>query len=132
MSTPETKEDTAGSDSRAPICSQLEPSPAVANMIDWCIRRIKGANLDMIKAASDMRSGMVAVGESMRELREDAKVSLRTIAKRIDVSPAFLSDLELGRRNWTPDLVRRFADAVGREYLSANAEVRHGGPDDTE
>ena len=99
--------------------SQLEPSPAVANMIDWCIRRIKGANLEMIKAATDMRNGMVAVGESMRDLRQDAKVSLRTIAKRIDVSPAFLSDLELGRRNWTPDLVRRFTDAVGREYLSA-------------
>ena len=39
-----------------------------------------------------------ALGEVVRELREKADLSLRELAKRLDVSPPFLSDVELGRR----------------------------------
>jgi len=38
------------------------------------------------------------LGDVIRQLREKADFSLREFAKEIDVSPAFLSDLEMGRR----------------------------------
>jgi len=38
------------------------------------------------------------LGEVIRDLREKADLSLRDLAKKIDVSAPFLSDVELGRR----------------------------------
>ena len=38
-------------------------------------------------------------GKSLRVLREDADMSLRTMAKKLGCSAAFLSDCELGQRN---------------------------------
>jgi predicted transcriptional regulator len=37
-------------------------------------------------------------GQSLRSLREDADISLRDMAGRLDLSPSFLSDCELGER----------------------------------
>lgn len=42
---------------------------------------------------------MKTLGQKIRELREEKDFSLRKLAKKIEVSPAFLSDIELGRRN---------------------------------
>ncbi len=41
---------------------------------------------------------MKTLGQRIRELREEKDVSLRELASRIEVSAAFLSDVELGRR----------------------------------
>lgn len=41
---------------------------------------------------------MTTLGERIRELREDRDQSLRELARSLDVSAAFLSDVELGRR----------------------------------
>ncbi|HEX2852260.1 MAG TPA: helix-turn-helix transcriptional regulator [Opitutaceae bacterium] len=38
------------------------------------------------------------MGQRLRELREHAGLSLREVAKAAKISPAFLSDVELGRR----------------------------------
>jgi transcriptional regulator with XRE-family HTH domain len=38
------------------------------------------------------------LGERIRELREERDLSLRELAKKLGVSAAFLSDIELGRR----------------------------------
>ena len=38
------------------------------------------------------------LGERIRELREERDLSLRELAKKLDCSAAFLSDIELGRR----------------------------------
>ncbi len=38
------------------------------------------------------------MGQRLRELRELAGLSLREVAKAARISPAFLSDVELGRR----------------------------------
>lgn len=40
-------------------------------------------------------------GARIRSLRETTGKSLRWLAKEMKKSPAFVSDLELGRRNWT-------------------------------
>ena len=41
---------------------------------------------------------MKTLGERIRELREAKDMSLREVAAAIEVSPAFMSDVELGRR----------------------------------
>jgi plasmid maintenance system antidote protein VapI len=51
-----------------------------------------------------------AVGEHMRSKREEKRLSLRSVAKAAKITPAYLSDMELGRRNFTPEMLMR----VGR------------------
>ena len=41
---------------------------------------------------------MKTLGERIRELREERDLSLRELAGKLEVSAAFLSDVELGRR----------------------------------
>lgn len=41
---------------------------------------------------------MKTLGQKIRELREKKDLSLRELAREIQVSAAFLSDIELGRR----------------------------------
>jgi transcriptional regulator with XRE-family HTH domain len=38
------------------------------------------------------------MGQRIRELRDTADLSLRECAAKLEISPAFLSDIELGRR----------------------------------
>lgn len=38
------------------------------------------------------------LGQKIRELREDAELSLRELGKKVGASAAFLSDIELGHR----------------------------------
>ncbi len=40
----------------------------------------------------------MTLGRRIRELREEHDFSLRELAKKLEVSAAFLSDIELGRR----------------------------------
>jgi len=40
----------------------------------------------------------IGLGRKLRELRENAGISLREIAREVGVSAPFLSDVELGRR----------------------------------
>lgn len=42
-------------------------------------------------------------GYRVRRAREKAGKSLRWLAHQMGYSPAFMSDLELGRRNWKQD-----------------------------
>jgi transcriptional regulator with XRE-family HTH domain len=42
---------------------------------------------------------MEALGPYMRRRRDELDLSLREFAKRLDCSAAFISDIELGRRN---------------------------------
>ncbi len=53
-----------------------------------------------------------AQGAKMRELRESRKVSLTEMAEKMDYTPPYLSDLELGRRAWNTDLIRRYKAAL--------------------
>lgn len=42
---------------------------------------------------------MEGIGPFIRRRRDDLDLSLRELAKRLDCSPAFISDIELGRRH---------------------------------
>ena len=62
-----------------------------------------------------------SLGGTIRKLRLKVHITLRELARRVDVSPAHLSDIEHGRRMPSDDLLRRiaaeFAD-VGATYES--------------
>jgi len=53
-----------------------------------------------------------AIGAEMKALREARKIPLREMARRILASPAFLSDLEAGRRKWQTDRIAAFKKAL--------------------
>jgi len=56
---------------------------------------------------------MKILGERIRELREARDWSVRELAKNLKVSAPFLSDIELGRRHPSEDVLERIASALG-------------------
>ena len=52
---------------------------------------------------------MEPLGEHIRALREKKDFSVRELARRLDLSAAFLSDVELGRRHPSTDVLRKLA-----------------------
>lgn len=56
---------------------------------------------------------MITLGARIRELRDAKDVSLREFAKQIEVTPAHLSDIELGRRFPSDQLLKRIATRLG-------------------
>jgi predicted transcriptional regulator len=55
---------------------------------------------------------LVVSGKKLRALREAAGVSLRELAARAGLSPAYVSDLELGRRNCSPGRLESYLVAL--------------------
>jgi transcriptional regulator with XRE-family HTH domain len=55
---------------------------------------------------------MKPLGERIRELREKKDISGRELAKRTKVSAPFLSDVELGRRHPSDDVLESIAIAL--------------------
>jgi transcriptional regulator with XRE-family HTH domain len=57
---------------------------------------------------------MQTLGQKIRELREDQDLSLRELAKRLGgLSAAFLSDVELGRRYPSDEVLANIASVLG-------------------
>ena len=57
---------------------------------------------------------MNQLGKKIRELRESRGLSLRGFAKQLGgLSAAFLSDVELGRRYPSPDVMTKMAQVLG-------------------
>jgi transcriptional regulator with XRE-family HTH domain len=48
-------------------------------------------------------------GQWFRWFRLQRKESLREVARRGELSAAFVSDFELGRRNWSPRLAKAYS-----------------------
>jgi transcriptional regulator with XRE-family HTH domain len=53
-----------------------------------------------------------SLGQRLRELRDKADLSLRELAKRSGISSPFLSDIELGRRFPSEEILRKLAAAL--------------------
>ena len=51
------------------------------------------------------------VGAMMRSLRSKKGYSLYDIARRMKYTPPYISDLELGKRQWRQELVDRYLEA---------------------
>jgi transcriptional regulator with XRE-family HTH domain len=86
---------------------------------------------------SDTVSGgakrVLAVGEFIREQREQAQVSVRQLAKLAGVSNPYLSQIERGLRKPSADILQQIAKAlrISAEQLYIRAgilENRHGDP----
>jgi transcriptional regulator with XRE-family HTH domain len=56
---------------------------------------------------------MKTLGERIRELRERNDLSLREFAKKINLSAPFVSDIELGRRFPSDDVLEKIAKTLG-------------------
>ena len=56
-------------------------------------------------------------GKRIRAMREQAGMSVRRLAKEMGFSAPFVSDLELGRRNWTVENFNR-----AKEILNGGAK----------
>lgn len=56
-----------------------------------------------------------ACGAMARTERCQKGISLREVARRMDISAMFLSDLERGNRGWTKQLVKKFNRALKAE-----------------
>ncbi len=59
-------------------------------------------------AAENARTGL-----RLRGLRKKKGISMRWVAGTIKVSEALLSYLEVGKRNWTPELEQAYLKAIG-------------------
>lgn len=59
-----------------------------------------------------MASEGVDVGRRVRECREAQGISLRDLARRTELTPQFLSQVELGQANTSIGSLRRIADAL--------------------
>lgn len=56
-----------------------------------------------------------ALGARMWKARADACKSLCEVARFMGIDTSYLSYLEAGKRNWSPDLVEKFNAALARE-----------------
>lgn len=63
---------------------------------------------------------MKTLGERIRELREAHDWSVRELAKKLKLSAPFLSDVELGRRHPSDDVLERIASILGTTTADLN------------
>lgn len=54
----------------------------------------------------------ISLGKRLRELRDGVDLSLRELAKRVGISGPFLSDIELGRRFPSEEILAKLASAL--------------------
>lgn len=86
--------------------------------------KVKVSNVSM--AASDMASNMASdIGSFIRDLRENAQVSVRQLAERSGVSNPYLSQVERGLRKPSADVLNQIAKAlrVSAEVLYVRAGI---------
>jgi len=68
------------------------------------------------------------LGETIREARTP-KGSLREFAKKLDITPSYLSDIENDRRVPAEDVLRRIADLLGLDFDELMAKAGRFGED---
>jgi transcriptional regulator with XRE-family HTH domain len=51
-------------------------------------------------------------GAEMRRLREQSGISLIAVARVLNKSPHYMSQLEQGKQQWTPDLEKRYREII--------------------
>jgi transcriptional regulator with XRE-family HTH domain len=64
---------------------------------------------------------MEALGSYMRRRRDELDLSLREFAKRLNCSAAFISDIELGRRNPSEKVLAEIARVLGSQLEDLQA-----------
>jgi transcriptional regulator with XRE-family HTH domain len=54
----------------------------------------------------------ISLGQRLHELRDKADLSLRELSRKVGISGPFLSDIELGRRFPSEEILAKLADAL--------------------
>lgn len=57
---------------------------------------------------------MARVGEELKKSREEAKMSMKQLAKKLGVSESFINEVEQGRRVVNEDLMKRFSKVFNK------------------
>ncbi len=63
----------------------------------------------------------MTLGEQLRKAREDKRMTLRALARAMDVSAPFLSNVEHDRRSLTPERRTQAAAALGIDVVLLEA-----------
>jgi transcriptional regulator with XRE-family HTH domain len=94
----------------------------------------EGSKQQAVQAAKQAKRSSAAIGEFIREQREQAQVSLRQLARLAGVSNPYLSQIERGLRKPSADILQQIAKGlrISAEQLYVRAgilETRHGSPE---
>jgi transcriptional regulator with XRE-family HTH domain len=86
------------------------------------------------KPREQAKQAGAAIGDFIREQREQAQVSLRQLARLAGVSNPYLSQIERGLRKPSADILQQIANGlrISAEQLYVRAGIldsRHGDPD---
>ena len=66
----------------------------------------------VIKLVRTLQIQHAATGTEARIARKARLISLREMARRMNVSAPYVSDLELGKRNWNMTKIRAYEKAL--------------------
>ena len=58
----------------------------------------------------------ITLGEKIKQLRQAIDLSLRQLAEKVKKSPPFISDIELGRRYPSDDVLEQIAEALRVDF----------------
>lgn len=94
----------------------INESPTVSNLRKWCLFRLHHSEEEIKKAREYQLSGFRAIGNGLRELREDAGIYLEKLAEKMGISVSHLSLIEDGDE-WTEGLINLYVDSLGKIYL---------------
>lgn len=61
---------------------------------------------------------MSKIGEYIREVREEKGMSVSELSRESEVSQPYLSQIEYGSRNPSPDILRKLSKCLGVSYIS--------------
>ncbi|MDD6573257.1 MAG: helix-turn-helix transcriptional regulator [Thermoflexaceae bacterium] len=71
--------------------------------------------------------GKQEIGNRIKELRKLRHFSRDALAERVSVSPKFIYDIEMGKKGFSAELLKKFSDVLGAscEYImSGDDEMR--------
>jgi transcriptional regulator with XRE-family HTH domain len=67
-----------------------------------------------------------SLGQRLHQLRENADLSLRELANRVGISSPFLSDIELGRRFPSEEILAKLAKALNVTFQELEQHDNRG------
>jgi len=82
------------------------------------MKPLVGADILCTHTVSFEEVDNVETGMRARRLRTERHLSLREVARRLNWSAAYVSDLERGRRGWKPETTQKYARVIGANTLN--------------
>lgn len=87
------------------------------------MERVRENNDWFAECQKKWRGEHANIGAAAKAHRQTANLSLRETARRMGVSAPFLSDLELGKRNWTVAAVNKWLKVMRQRAAAVACEL---------